>query len=83
VNAIVARGRLTRPVTICVLVTVTFWMSVITYYPSHIAYLSRRFSYYVFDDETIDAGLVFRQWISREAGRLWEGVKGLGGAKEL
>ena len=65
------------------LITVTFWVSFFTYYPSHIAYLSRRFSYYVFDDETVDAGLVFRQWFSRQVGSLWDTLRGLGGVKEL
>ncbi|ORY21096.1 hypothetical protein BCR39DRAFT_456949, partial [Naematelia encephala] len=48
-------------------ITFFFWWSVLTYYPSHLSYLSRRFAYYVFDDETVDLGLLFRGW-------LWEKV---------
>lgn len=66
-------------VSILLIGTLTFWISVITYYPGHIAYLSRRFSYYVFEDENVNAGLVFRQWTSREIGKAWSGVKAIGG----
>lgn len=79
----IASERSLIPVTIFLCISVTFWWSVLTYYPKHLAYLSRRFSYYVFEDETVDAGLVFRQWVGRSIGRAWEGVKGIGGAKEL
>ena len=60
-------------------ITFFFWWSVITYYPSHLAYLSRRFSYYVWGDESIDAGGVFREWLKDQLWRAWEGGKGLVG----
>ena len=60
-------------------ITLAFWLSVFTYYPRHLAYLSRRFSYYVFEDETVDLNLLIRDWIVTQFRRGWEGVKAVGG----
>ena len=74
----------TFPVTILLFITFLFWASVITYYPGHLAYLSRRFSYYVYDDETVDVGSVFKHWVGTQVGNAWRGVKTIGGGvKEL
>jgi len=65
------------------IITFVFWLSVITYYPRHLAYLSRRFSYYVFDDENVSLALVLKEWIGSEIRRLseiWGGKDGGVGA---
>ena len=69
-------------VTIFLAITVTFWWSVINFYPKHIAYLSRRFSYYVFEDENVNAIMVFRHWVGRGIAKAWNGLLGAGD-KEL
>ena len=53
------------PVSITFLTTFLFWYSVYNYTPGHIAYLCRRFAYYVYGDETVDLNVVFREWVSR------------------
>lgn len=70
-------------VVICLIVTITFWMSVYTYSPSHIAYLSRRFAYYVYDDETVDISRVFKEWIGAQFGKISHGIRGAAPGKEL
>ncbi|WVQ86064.1 hypothetical protein IAT38_008232 [Cryptococcus sp. DSM 104549] len=40
------------------IVTLLFWISVYTYLPNHLAYLSRRFAYYVYGDETAEVDLL-------------------------
>jgi len=71
-------------VTIFLAITVTFWWSVINFYPKHIAYLARRFSYYVFEDENVNAIMVFRHWVARRVGGAWNSLRGSGaGVKEL
>lgn len=63
--------------------TITFWVSVYTYSPGHIAYLSRRFAYYVYDDETVDIGRVFRDWIGEQVGKVTHVIRGAGPGEEL
>jgi hypothetical protein len=63
------------PVSVFTSITLVFWLSVFAYYPGHLAYLSRRFSYYVFEDENVDLRLVFREWLVRQLKRGWDGVK--------
>ncbi|GFZ43873.1 hypothetical protein JCM24511_01593 [Saitozyma sp. JCM 24511] len=63
------------------LLTFLFWFSVITYTPGHLAYLARRFSYYVFDDENVDLGLLFREMVKGWLRVGWEGVTGVVGGK--
>jgi hypothetical protein len=58
-------------------------MSVYSLYPGHLAYLSRRFAYYVFDDETVDVGRVFREWVGEQFSRVFRGLRGIGAGKEL
>jgi len=55
--------------------TVAFWVSVYTYSPGHLAYLHRRFSYYVFEDENVDVGALVLAWMSAQARRSWDLVK--------
>ncbi|OCF36823.1 hypothetical protein I316_01419 [Kwoniella heveanensis BCC8398] len=59
-----------------------FWVSVYTYYPSHLAYLSRRFAYYVYGDETADVRGMFWAWIKAQFVRAGEGVKGVVGGEK-
>ncbi|WVR07083.1 hypothetical protein IAU60_004122 [Kwoniella sp. DSM 27419] len=54
-----------------------FWVSVYSYYPSHLAYLSRRFAYYVYGDETADVRGYFREWVKAQVGRGLDGVRGV------
>ena len=61
-------------------ITALFWLSVFAYTPAHIDYLSRRFSYYVFDDESVDLGLLLREWMKDKAGVVWGGAKRLIGS---
>ena len=61
-------------------ITLLFWLSFFTYYPGHLAYLSRRFSYYVFEDESVDVGLMVREWLAEQARRGWQRFKAVGGA---
>ncbi len=35
-------------------VTLFFWYSSYAYFPGHIRYLTRRYAYYVYGDETVD-----------------------------
>lgn len=69
-------------VSIALLVTIALWASIFTYSPGHIRYLSRRFAYYVFGDESVDVLLVLRQGIAAEVRKGWNGLKAIGG-KEL
>jgi hypothetical protein len=43
--------------------TLLFWLSVFTLYPRYLAYLSRRFSYYVFEDESISVSGAVKAWL--------------------
>jgi hypothetical protein len=64
----------------CLFITLFFWLSVFTYYPGHLAYLSRRFSYYVFEDESVDVGLMVREWIAGRIRRGRDGIRMIGGS---
>ena len=58
-------------------ITLLFWISFLTYAPGHLAYLSRRFSYYVFEDESVNVGLLIWEWLAEQARRGWKGAKGV------
>jgi len=70
---------------ILVLLTSLLYISVLTYLPSHLTFLRRRFAYYVYGDEnaTLFAGL---WWVGREALKLvgvenWDEWRRLVGSK--
>ncbi|KAK8864441.1 hypothetical protein IAR55_001690 [Kwoniella newhampshirensis] len=62
-----------------IIITTLFWLSVFTYYPGHLAYLSRRFAYYVFEDENADLRAIFREWLRDQIRQCLDGVRGLFG----
>ncbi|KAI9639728.1 uncharacterized protein MKK02DRAFT_29723 [Dioszegia hungarica] len=64
--------------------TLIFWLSVFNLYPRYFAYLSRRFSYYVFEDENASLSAALREW-AREGVRrvLGSGAAAGGKAKVL
>jgi hypothetical protein len=45
-------------------ITALFWYSAFNYFPSHFSYISRRFSYYVFADESVSFVDAFVEWIN-------------------
>jgi hypothetical protein len=60
-------------------ITLVFWISVFAYLPGHLAHLSRRFAYYVFEDENADLLMIFRNWIMGQFKRGWDGLNFVGG----
>jgi hypothetical protein len=73
--------RLPSPlVSVFTSITLVFWLSVFAYLPGHLAHLSRRFAYYVFEDENADLGLIFRDWMFRQVKRGWDGLRLVGGS---
>jgi hypothetical protein len=45
-------------------ITALFWYSAFKYFPSHFSYLSRRFSYYVFGDESESLLSAILEWLN-------------------
>ncbi|TXT08936.1 hypothetical protein VHUM_02410 [Vanrija humicola] len=48
-------------------ITALFWYSAFTYFPAHFEYISRRYAYYVFGDETVSTSLLVRAWLQNAA----------------
>lgn len=44
-------------------ITALFWYSAFTYFPAHFEYISRRYAYYVFGDETVSTSALLRAWL--------------------
>ncbi|WWC62009.1 uncharacterized protein I303_104596 [Kwoniella dejecticola CBS 10117] len=62
-------------VTVLTFVTLLIWFSIYTYLPSHIEYLAKRWSYYVYGDETVEVSAPIKAWIRVQVGRLVGGIK--------
>lgn len=54
-----------------------FWFSAYTYFPGHIKYLAKRFSYYVYGDETIDLLASARAYVAEWVNLAWLWVCGV------
>ncbi|WVQ67625.1 uncharacterized protein L199_005828 [Kwoniella botswanensis] len=68
--------------TVLSFVTLLIWFSLYTYFPSHVAYLSRRWSYYVYGDETVEVLAPIKAYILAQIGRVLGRVKSaVGGQK--
>lgn len=76
------RQQLTPAVLVSLLITTLFWASVLTLYPRYISYVGRRFSYYVFDDETVSTRAVVRAYLRGAMGK-GLGLLGIGRGGEL
>lgn len=57
-------------------ITALFWYSAFTYFPAHVRYISKRFSYYVFEDENVDAFARFRAYVAECLNVLWLSLRG-------
>ncbi|WVQ80754.1 hypothetical protein IAT38_002859 [Cryptococcus sp. DSM 104549] len=62
------------------IITAFLWFSLYTYYPGHIAYLWRRFAYYVYDDENANVPAIIKEGIKEQAKRVAGEIKELMGA---
>lgn len=64
------------------IITLLFWFSVYTYLPAHLAYLSRRYAYYVYGDEAAHLDYFVPrvgEWVGGHVGRgIGEVRKGMG-----
>ncbi|KIR35671.1 hypothetical protein I352_01948 [Cryptococcus deuterogattii MMRL2647] len=64
------------------IITLLFWFSVYTYLPGHLAYLSRRYAYYVYGDEAAHLDYFVPrvgEWVGSQVGRsIGEVRKGMG-----
>lgn len=67
---------------VSLLITVLFWASVLTLYPRYISYVGRRFSYYVFDDETVSTRALVKGYVRGAVGK-GLGQLGIGRGGEL
>ncbi|WRT66412.1 uncharacterized protein IL334_003368 [Kwoniella shivajii] len=71
-------------VTVLATVTLLIWFSIYTYLPSHIAYLARRWSYYVYGDENVEVTAPIKIWIRSQFGKAFGGVRdSIGGKVQL
>ncbi|WWC89282.1 uncharacterized protein L201_004203 [Kwoniella dendrophila CBS 6074] len=62
-------------VTVLALVTLLVWFSLYTYFPSHVKYLAKRWSYYVYGDETVEVSAPIKAWIKLQLQNLLGGLK--------
>ncbi|KLT40944.1 hypothetical protein CC85DRAFT_286977 [Cutaneotrichosporon oleaginosum] len=52
-------------------VTLFFWYSCYAYFPGHIRYLSRRFAYYVYGDDSVDLVAGARAYVAEWVNLAW------------
>lgn len=63
-------------VSLLLALTLLFWLSIFKLYPRYLAYLSRRFSYYVFEDESVSVTGAVRDWVRDTVRRRITGSSG-------
>lgn len=57
-------------------ITALFWYSAIKYFPSQFRYVSRRFAYYVFGDESVDILATILAYFAEWLNLLWFYIRG-------